>query len=120
MHPPNGSSLIFQLTVAACLVTGVLTVIFFLLYIKTRMADRSADRSADLSADPRLDEKEHRYQSIHFITLFLFVLFGVLLLIQLSNRYNYVPPDGRYSTVPEPTSMLSYHPAGSAIPKNRS
>jgi hypothetical protein len=110
MHPQNGSNLIFQLTAAACLVNGVITVIFFLLYIKARMADPSADQGPE----------ERRYQSIHFITLFLFVLFGVLVLIQLSNRYNYVPPDGRYSTAPAQGNKLFYPPAGSAIPKNRS
>jgi hypothetical protein len=36
MHQQNGSSLIFQLTAAACLVNGAITVIFFLLYIKAR------------------------------------------------------------------------------------
>jgi cytochrome bd-type quinol oxidase subunit 2 len=110
MHQQNGSSLIFQLTAAACLVNGVITGIFFLLYIKARMADQSTEPGRD----------EARYQSIHFITLFLFVLFGVLVLIQLSNRYNYVPPGGRYSTAPAQENKLFYPPAGSAIQKNRS
>jgi hypothetical protein len=101
MPPPNGSNLIFQLTVAACLVNGVITVISFLLYVKTRMADRSADPRLDETAQVRrlaeLDRKESRYQTIHFITLFLFVLFGVLVLIQLSNRLNGSPPGRGYT-----------------------
>jgi hypothetical protein len=36
----------------------------------------------------RLDRLESRYQSIHFITLALFVLFGVLILVHLSNKLN--------------------------------
>ena len=47
-------------------------------------AEEHARRLADL------DRREGRYQSIHFITLALFILFGVLLLIHLSNKLN--PP----------------------------
>jgi hypothetical protein len=35
---------------------------------------------------PEPGRKEKLYQSIHFITLFIFVVLGVLILIQLSNR----------------------------------
>jgi hypothetical protein len=34
------------------------------------------------------EKEEQRYRQIHFISLALFVLFGVLLLIELSHRYN--------------------------------
>lgn len=36
----------------------------------------------------RLDRVEKTWQSLHFITLSLFVLFGVLILVQLSHRLN--------------------------------
>lgn len=87
--------------VAVCLVNGVITIISFLLYVKTRMADRSADPRFDEAAQVRrlaeLDRKESRYQTIHFITLFLFVLFGVLILIRLSHRLNAAPPGRGYT-----------------------
>jgi hypothetical protein len=113
MPPPNGSNLIFQLTVAACLINGVITVTTFALYISTRMTDRSADPYLDEAAQARklaeLDRKESRYQTVHFITLFLFVLFGVLVLIQLSNRLNAAPPGRGYtrSAPGQPPTLLS-------------
>jgi hypothetical protein len=92
MHKPNGSDLLFQLTVAACLVSAVVTIISFFLYIRTRLADRSPDIH-DSAEDHerrlrRLDEREERYRSIHFVTLAFFTLMGVLLLIQLSHHLN--------------------------------
>jgi cytochrome bd-type quinol oxidase subunit 2 len=66
--------LIFQLTVAACAASGIVSVITFVLYVRARLDYR--------------EEAERIYQSIHFITLALFVLLGVLLLVQLSNRLN--------------------------------
>ena len=82
----------FQLYVVLCLLNAIVSIVFFFLYIKARMADRSENprlteqQHAEYVAG--LDRKESRYQSIHFITLALFVLFGVLILVQLSNRYN--------------------------------
>jgi hypothetical protein len=92
MHKPDGSDLLLQLTVAACLVSAVVTIISFFLYIRTRLADRSPDihESAEDHARHlrRLDAREERYRSIHFVTLALFTLMGVLLLIQLSHHLN--------------------------------
>lgn len=83
MHPPGGYNLIFGGLILACVISAVITVTSFFLYVRARMAYREAE--------------ERRYRSIHFITLFLFVLFGVLILIRLSDKLNSPSPDGRYS-----------------------
>ncbi|HLX65432.1 MAG TPA: hypothetical protein VKR41_00510 [Puia sp.] len=92
MHKPNASDLVFQLTVAACLLSAVVTIISFFLYVRTRLADRSPDIHRNEEEHSRhlleLDRKEERYRSVHFITLGLFTLTGVLLLIQLSHHLN--------------------------------
>lgn len=54
-------------------INAIATIIFFLLYVRARMANK---------------KEEQRYLSLHFITLFLFVLFGVLILIRLSDSIN--------------------------------
>lgn len=63
--------------IAASIVCGVVSVVSFLLYVRYRMR-------------PGAELQEQRYQQIHFISLALFVLFGVLILVDLSHRYN--PP----------------------------
>jgi hypothetical protein len=73
MHKPNGSDILIQLTVAACILSAVVTIISFFLYVRARLA---------------FDRREERYRSIHFITLAIFTLLGVLLLIELSHRLN--------------------------------
>lgn len=73
----------FILYIIACIANGIVSIVFFFLYVKTRLADRTEAANHAL-----LDKKEKQYQSIHFITLSLFVLFGVLILIHLSNRLN--------------------------------
>jgi hypothetical protein len=66
--------LLFTLSVIACIANAVVTVVAFFQYIRYRMADR-----------PELEKK---WRSLHFITLSLFVFFGVLICVQLSHRYN--------------------------------
>ena len=66
--------MIFTLLIILCIVSAIATLITFFLYIKARMAERI--------------EQERRYLSLHFITLFLFVLFGVLILVHLSDSIN--------------------------------
>ncbi|HEV3411401.1 MAG TPA: hypothetical protein VG101_02940 [Puia sp.] len=73
MHKPNGSDILIQLTVAACILSAVVTIVSFFLYVRARLA---------------FDRREERYRSIHFITLAIFTLLGVLLLIELSHRLN--------------------------------
>ena len=69
--------------IIACVGNAIVTIVAFFLYVKARLADRT--ETARLA---HLDKKEKKYQSLHFITLALFVLFGVLILIVLSNRLN--------------------------------
>lgn len=84
--------LLFQFYVIACIANAVIAIVSFLLYVKTRLASREEqpNHTAELHAQKLdgLDRREQRYQSIHFITLALFVLFGVLILIQLSGKLN--------------------------------
>jgi hypothetical protein len=63
-----------DLLIPACVVSGVVSVVSFFLYVHYRMNFR--------------EKAEQRYRQIHFTSLALFVLFGVLLLIELSHRYN--------------------------------
>ncbi|HVS98608.1 MAG TPA: hypothetical protein VHE54_19080 [Puia sp.] len=85
--------MLFRLYVAACAVNAVVTVAAFIVYVRTRLADRSEPSPPDEAAHARrlamLDRKESFYQALHFITLALFVLFGVLILVQLSSRLNH-------------------------------
>lgn len=79
------------LLIPVCIICGVVSVVTFFLYIRYRMRPRAEDGEED--AAPRnalLDRLEQRYQHIHFISLALFVLFGVLILVYLWHRYN--PP----------------------------
>lgn len=84
--------LLFALTVTACIMSAIITIASFFLYARTRLADRSEHTPFDAEEHSRrlagLDRKERFYQTVHFITLFLFVLFGVLILIHLSNHLN--------------------------------
>lgn len=61
----------FSLYIILCIASAIVTLVSFFLYVRARMAGRIAE--------------ERRYLSIHYISLFLFVLFGVLILIQLSD-----------------------------------
>lgn len=86
-------TLLFSITVAACILNAIVTITAFILYVRTRLADRSERSPFDAEEHARrlayLDRRESFYQSLHFITLALFVLFGVLILIQLSTRLNH-------------------------------
>ena len=63
-----------HLLIPACILSGVVAIISFVFYVRHRMHYREV--------------QEERYKQIHFISLLLFVLFGVLILIELSHRYN--------------------------------
>lgn len=79
------------LVITACILSGIVTIVSFFLYIRFRMHPRWDE------GDPRnarLERQEERYQQIHFISLALFVLLGVLILVNLSHRYN--PPRINY------------------------
>jgi hypothetical protein len=82
--------MIFQLTVACCIASALVTIIGFVLYVRARMADRTEapglteEQQAQRLA--RLDRDEHRYQTLYFIAGFVFFALGILILIQLSIR----------------------------------
>ena len=60
--------------IIACIVNAIVTMVTFFLYVRARLASR--------------ERLEDRYRTIHFITLALFVLFGVLVLVHLSSKLN--------------------------------
>lgn len=64
----------FAFCIVACIANAIVTIVSFFLYVRARLAYK--------------ERLEHRYQAIHFITLALFVLFGVLVLVHLSNKAN--------------------------------
>ena len=64
----------FTLYIILCVGSAIVTLVSFFLYVRARMAGQ--------------DRQERRYLSIHMISLFLFVLFGVLILIHLSDSIN--------------------------------
>jgi hypothetical protein len=74
---------LFIFYIVACIGNAIVTIIAFFLYVKARLTDRT-----ETARRAQLDKQEKMYQSLHFITLSLFVLFGVLILIVLSNRLN--------------------------------
>jgi hypothetical protein len=61
----------FSLYIILCIASGVVAIVSFFLYLRARIANRLA--------------RERRWLSIHYISLFLFVFFGVLILIHLSD-----------------------------------
>jgi hypothetical protein len=78
--------------IIACIANALVTIVSFILYIRTRLAIREirpdTTDEEHVQRLATLDRLERRYQSLHFITLALFVLFGVLVLVHLSNRLN--------------------------------
>jgi hypothetical protein len=83
---------LFIFYIVACIGNAFVAIVSFFLYVKARLADRTETRHSTeeehIARLAGLDKKEKKYQSLHFITLSLFVLFGVLILIHLSNRLN--------------------------------
>ena len=96
----NETDMIFYLTIGLMLGCGLLTVVAFFLYVRARMTERhdyqepgSGPDLPDMHRQERhrllnagLDKKEQRYRSIHFISLFLFVILGVLVLVILAQK----------------------------------
>lgn len=78
--------------IIACISSAIVTIVTFFLYVRARLAIRDRDSAHNdeehMQKLARLDRQEQRYQSIHFITLALFVLFGVLILVHLSGKLN--------------------------------
>jgi hypothetical protein len=80
--------LLFPLYVVACITNAIITIIGFVQYVRYRMAERPESAGPGPAEHDRLNRLEKKWQSIHFITLALFVFFGVLICVQLSHRYN--------------------------------
>jgi NhaP-type Na+/H+ or K+/H+ antiporter len=76
-----------DLVIPACVLSGFVSIVTFFLYVRYRMHPRGEEEGTD-QENARLERQEGKYQQIHFISLALFVLFGVLILIELSHRYN--------------------------------
>lgn len=78
--------------IIACISSALVTIVTFFLYIRARLAIREMPPDATDKEHAKrlaeLDRLESLYQAIHFITLALFVLFGVLILVHLSNKLN--------------------------------
>jgi Na+/H+ antiporter NhaC len=83
----------FRLAVLLCILSAITTIVSFLLYVRARMAERKDEYSGDghLQHNGALDRKERSYQSIHFISLLIFVALGVFILVRLSDKLNGVP-----------------------------
>jgi uncharacterized membrane protein len=64
--------MMFWANVTACILSGLVSLVSFVLYVRARMREQ--------------EHKEDRYRSVHFASLSLFVALGVMILIQLSNR----------------------------------
>ncbi len=82
-------SFLFALLVILCIASALTTLISFVLYLKARTTER--DHPDELAPDHafrhgQLEKKERTYQSIHFISLAVFVLLGVLVLVMISRR----------------------------------
>jgi len=65
---------LFTLYIVAAIANAGVSVFAFFQYIRMRMADRPIP--------------EKKWMKVHFITLALFVFFGVLILVHLTNKYN--------------------------------
>ncbi len=80
------------LLIIACIASAIVTIVTFFLYIRTRLAVRERPHGASQEKHSerlaRLDRLEGLYQAIHFITLAVFILFGVLILVHLSHAAN--------------------------------
>jgi hypothetical protein len=78
--------------IMACIANAIVAIVTFFLYVRARMAIRDQDPGHNDEEHAQkmagLDRCEQRYQTIHFITLALFVLFGVLILVHLSGKLN--------------------------------
>jgi hypothetical protein len=63
--------LLFHILIGLAIVTGLISILTFILYALARMREEL--------------QMERRFQSIHYISLLIFVAIGVIILIMLSN-----------------------------------
>jgi hypothetical protein len=64
--------LIFTITIATAILSALISLVTFILYVRARMHEQ--------------EKKEERYRLFHFLSLFIFVVLGVLILVQLALR----------------------------------
>jgi len=62
---------LFHFLIVLCSIIGLISVITFVLFARARMKEE--------------EQKEKRFQSIHFVSLLVFVLLGAIILVMLSN-----------------------------------
>jgi hypothetical protein len=63
--------LLFHWLIGLIIMTGVVSASSFVLYVRARMKED--------------ETKERSFRSIHYLSLFIFVVIGVILLIMVSN-----------------------------------
>jgi hypothetical protein len=82
--------MLLSILVILAAVSAVISLISFALFIRARLAERAHpdEEDADVVRDAELDKRERSYQSIHFLSLLVFVVLGVLILIIISHRVN--------------------------------
>ena len=82
------SSFLFTVLVLFCIASALTTLISFILYLRARTAirDHPDEENPDVLRHALLDKKERKYQSIHFISLLIFVTLGVVILVMISRR----------------------------------
>jgi hypothetical protein len=80
--------MLLTILVVFAIISALVTIISFVLYIRARIAERAHpdEEDADVMRDLQLDKKERYYQSIHFLSLCIFVVLGVLILIIIARR----------------------------------
>ena len=73
-----------------CVLCALVTILTFIGYVRVRMAPREEhpDNGDELHSpkNAELDRREQTFRTIHFITLFTFVVLGVIILVILSDR----------------------------------
>jgi hypothetical protein len=80
--------MILPILVILAIVSALVTIFSFVLYLRARVAERAHpdDADADTRRDADLDRKERFYQSIHFLSLWIFIVLGVFILIIIAHR----------------------------------
>ena len=80
--------MLLSILVILAIICALITITSFVFYVRARLAERAHpdDEDVDVLRDAGLDRKERLYQAIHFLSLLIFVILGVLILIIISHR----------------------------------
>jgi len=80
--------MLLSILVILAIICALITITSFVFYVRARLAERAHpdDEDVDVLRDAGLDRKERVYQTIHFLSLLIFVILGVLILIIISHR----------------------------------